>query len=1746
MIATVSNSGAVTAINRGRAIISVRNEGVIASITIDVVVPSDADSDGMTDDFERANGLNANDATDAGLDPDQDGLTSLQEFQRGTSPRVADTDGDGVADGAEIAAGMNALRADTDGDGLADGQEAVRRTNPLVADTDGDGLADGLEVDLGLSPVAADTVTAVQGRVVDEGGAPIAGASAVVFNAFTAAADSTGFFSIPSVPAGLGPIVVLARTIRAGQMVDGTSPEASAVAGGITNVGTIQLGVNAGTVSGLVTDPAGRAVAGALVNLSVGDDLRTTVTDPTGRYRVSNMVTGTLAVTARDPRTGLRGRAAGAVAASGAATVDVRLGPFGTVTGMVFGRDGTTPVGGGLTVTLSGPGFLTTSTDPAGRYSFDFVPLGTLTLEAIDAAGNRARGAANITATSQVIVADLTFLARGIVTGLVRDGAGNPAPNVSVTLTSFSVFGGSRVATTDGAGRYVIPDVFIGTFNVLARSPITRLAGQANGTLLREGETVNVDITLLASGSFQGTVFHHGGTTPVPGATVVILNNGFSAVADAAGHYRIDLVPLGAYTLDATEPSTGDRGRAGGTIGTQDQVVPVNITLNGQGQVVVTVRDGADALVPGAVVSVTSRTVWNGTQTGTTQADGTVTFQRVLAGPFDVSAVDPVTQLRGAASDTVAAGATKDVTVRLQAAGSVVGTVFAPDETTPVPNISVRLSGQVFRQTTTGSDGGFRFDIVPVGPYTVDAVDGGGSLRARATLTLATHGEVVRRDLVLVGVGTVRGQVTLPDGSPAARVGVSVNSLAPGFGRGFFVQTDVSGLYAVGGVPVGPVTASASASGPQGQLFGQGGGQLTADGGSVTIDIRLAASNLYDASNFAYFIRNDGSIRDGTGQFFAGDSASNRGGFLLDVVAGGTPTRFLGEADPVEEGGRELVYRQSGLAGLDVTRKVFVPQTGYFARYLEVLSNPTADPITVDLRLSTHFRFIQKVQNGFTFDREPRVISTSSGDALLDVLSPETADRWVVVDDDDDGDFFLVNTLPPVAHVFDGEDAAQTAGEARFDTDFTGRFGRLVQEWRTLTIPAGGRVALLHFASQQTSRAGAQASAERLVQLPPEALAGLSLEEIGQIRNFAVPPDGISGLAALPPLTGSVTGRVLAADTTTPIGGSRVTFRSDTPLFGRTHVMFSNGTGNFRLDASFNVTGSSVAVPVAPFTLSAVHPQTAVTSPATPGDFPTGVVVANQDVVFSNTGLIAGRVRRFTGAVVSSGTVQASSDTLLQLVHTGIAVNGTYGFTGLPEGAYQLLATVPHPQGTPLTATSATNVTNGATTTADITLAPTGIATGFVRRGTGETVVNLRVELRGGGGLSRATHTDTGGRFIFSDLPTGTVTVEAFESSTNTAASAQATVPADDTVNVDLTLTVGGSVAGRVTSPGGAPVSGAQVTVSATNGTFNTSTGPDGRYQVDHITPGAVVVMVTDPASGLRGRVMGTLGLSGQTLTLDVHLVASGRVIGTVFQVGGSTPVPGAQVTIDRYLGGLPTTVTTDALGAYAFDLVPIGSFTVNALVPATGDRGRASNQVASNGETRTVNITLNGVGRVVVTVRDASANLVPGAEVTLSQPDPIRRQPARDDGRRRHGDLRARPGRQLLRVRERSGDPARWLHHRYRGRGRHCERHRVPGAGGHRPRPCVRARRHHARRGPERSPDLVVHRTDALDHHGARRQLSVRRRPALDLHGGGAGGRPRPRPRDRHRRRLERPGGHAQPDADRCGCGDGARAEPQ
>jgi hypothetical protein len=92
----------------------------------------DADGDGIPDNVEEDYPCLDPDADDAGLDADDDTLTSLSEWGMGTDPCIADSDGDGFDDGAESYVGTDPLSTCPDPDGEPDAWPPDYNKNQLV------------------------------------------------------------------------------------------------------------------------------------------------------------------------------------------------------------------------------------------------------------------------------------------------------------------------------------------------------------------------------------------------------------------------------------------------------------------------------------------------------------------------------------------------------------------------------------------------------------------------------------------------------------------------------------------------------------------------------------------------------------------------------------------------------------------------------------------------------------------------------------------------------------------------------------------------------------------------------------------------------------------------------------------------------------------------------------------------------------------------------------------------------------------------------------------------------------------------------------------------------------------------------------------------------------------------------------------------------------------------------------------------------------------------------------------------------------------------------------------------------------------------------------------------------------------------------------------------------------------------------------------------------------------------------
>ncbi|MGJ8639760.1 MAG: sulfatase-like hydrolase/transferase [Opitutaceae bacterium] len=141
--------------------------------------PLDSDNDDMPDNYELANELNPNDASDRDISSDEDSLTNFEEFTLGTDPQNPDSDNDGLDDDDEVNGSLNPwvsgiqsvppgdptdpLNADSDNDGVDDHAEILAGTDPNLPppdtgpiipflDSDGDSFRDEAEVAFGSDP----------------------------------------------------------------------------------------------------------------------------------------------------------------------------------------------------------------------------------------------------------------------------------------------------------------------------------------------------------------------------------------------------------------------------------------------------------------------------------------------------------------------------------------------------------------------------------------------------------------------------------------------------------------------------------------------------------------------------------------------------------------------------------------------------------------------------------------------------------------------------------------------------------------------------------------------------------------------------------------------------------------------------------------------------------------------------------------------------------------------------------------------------------------------------------------------------------------------------------------------------------------------------------------------------------------------------------------------------------------------------------------------------------------------------------------------------------------------------------------------------------------------------------------------------------------------------------------------------------------------------------------------------------
>ncbi|MFI4944119.1 MAG: Ig-like domain-containing protein, partial [Burkholderiales bacterium] len=421
----------------------------------------------------------------------------------------------------------------------------------------------------------------------------------------TASEGEIGSFAFDYVPAG--PVSLIAEDPRSGRT--GVANGSLSGEGALLPLDVVAYAV--GRVEGDVTLNDAPA-PGAEVSLRSGQYSVRVTADGAGRYSVDGVPAGHVYASADLGGGFLAGRADGELAAEGETlSLLIELRGAGAIEGTLLAADGVNP-GAISLVTLTGWGQRsTTTTDEQGRFRFDLVGEGAVTLVADALAG------IDCDRTSLTMVggetAPVTLRLRGVgaVEGTAQGSSGPVAGTLTVTGTSAGCEARQWLLTLGSSGQFHIPEIVGGPVSATfhTRAPGGPWLYANDSDTVTPGTTATLTLQVEPSGAVQGSVIHADGS-PALGAEVrVEAAAGRVAVVQTGGDgtFLAEGVPAGAITIRVNDPAHGGVARvtglgvsAGGTL----QTGVIGLLETPLAVVSVTPPDGATGLPVSQAIQV--------------------------------------------------------------------------------------------------------------------------------------------------------------------------------------------------------------------------------------------------------------------------------------------------------------------------------------------------------------------------------------------------------------------------------------------------------------------------------------------------------------------------------------------------------------------------------------------------------------------------------------------------------------------------------------------------------------------------------------------------------------------------------------------------------------------------------------------------------------------------------------------------------------------------------------------------------------------------------------------------------------------------------------------------------------------------------------------------------------------------------------------------------------------------------------
>lgn len=585
---------------------------------------------------------------------------------------VVTTD-DKPVEGAEVrVTGLGEHSART----TADGKATLEPVHPgwINVQVTADGYAPGH----GFTQIGAGGVTgtlkvrlrkgvAVSGRVIDEGGKPIAKARVTTVGAWDMIpsgepvfTDAKGLFTLPALAPGSYTLVA-----TDGVHAPSRSAPVSVADRPVRDITiTMQQG---GTLAGTVVDDLGQPVPFATVRVA-GDgpqmwvaEARQAITDRTGNFEITGL-----------ERTKLKARAESDTAASSIASVDLSTTPEkkdlrlvldvkGTIAGVVV-DESNEPLaeiqvnafpdilGGNTPEAISLAGMSSSMTDGDGRFAIRGLPEGEYRLRASRSAGGRydwgQQGTPAKTGDKDVRI---VLAANGSIVGRLQLDSGDVPKLASVQV------GYQPSVPADTKGEFKLPELAPGKYDLYVRGPEFAVFVQRD-VEVKSGQPTDVGtLTLVRGRKLVGRVVDASGNA-VPGAKVKTGDMLFSmqgaedqmetweelygmrsAVTDQDGRFTVIGLSKKATNVLAEHPTRGRSNTGAIPAGTEDPP-PVTLTLRGYGSIVGKVTSKGEP-VGGATVSSTPKDGGAQVRFAQTAPDGTFTVTQLTEGTHVVSAM---------------------------------------------------------------------------------------------------------------------------------------------------------------------------------------------------------------------------------------------------------------------------------------------------------------------------------------------------------------------------------------------------------------------------------------------------------------------------------------------------------------------------------------------------------------------------------------------------------------------------------------------------------------------------------------------------------------------------------------------------------------------------------------------------------------------------------------------------------------------------------------------------------------------------------------------------------------------------------------------------------------------------------------------------------------------------------------------------------------------------------------------------